>query len=234
MIAAGRILGQRDNVGKLVDLAKAMMESEDPNPRLVHDVIGIIHFLAASDYLLANANPGNDAVFARLMLAEVLGSKNIAEARRLTESKLESDRKEIVSLKDKMDAESTSRKKNDLKATSRSYSTATRETLSCTARSSRPSLRMSCCRRPERPASSSIHGLRDPRRPRAPRATGRLRERRAPIVQILSTASRAFGEHVSSGIRFRMTGRVPGVHLEFAANAPFPRCTPIYRRAANP
>ena len=115
MIAAGRILGQRDNVGKLVDLAKAMMESEDPNPRLVHDVIGIIHFLAASDYLLANANPGNDAVFARLMLAEVLGSKNIAEARRLTESKLESDRKEIVSLKDKMDAESTSRKKNDLK-----------------------------------------------------------------------------------------------------------------------
>ena len=55
VIAAGRILGQRDNVGKLVDLAKAMMESEDPNPRLVHDVIGIIHFLAASDYLLANA-----------------------------------------------------------------------------------------------------------------------------------------------------------------------------------
>lgn len=98
VISAGRVLGQRDNVGKLVELAKAMMAAPDPDAALLHDVIGTIRFLAASDYLLANSSEdggGGDAT-AQFLLQAVLGAQNIADARRLIESRMKERKEEFT------------------------------------------------------------------------------------------------------------------------------------------
>lgn len=99
VIAAGRVLGQRDNVGKLIDLASSLMNAESPDPALIHDVIGTIRFLAVADYLLAGTGDrANDDTIARLLVTEVLGSKNVSDARRLAEGEIKARDEQIAAL----------------------------------------------------------------------------------------------------------------------------------------
>ncbi len=98
VIAAGRVLGQRDNVAKLVELAKAMMAVEAPDARLIHDVIGTIRFLAAADYVLA-ADGETAQTAGAALLTQVLGTANVESARQLMESQIKLRLAEIDSMR---------------------------------------------------------------------------------------------------------------------------------------
>lgn len=82
VISAGRALGQRDNVAKLISLAEVLATVKNPDPALIHDVVGTIRFLAAADYLLLNNTPQSNATVG-VLLSVTLGKDNIASARKI-------------------------------------------------------------------------------------------------------------------------------------------------------
>lgn len=108
VVSAARVLGQRDNVAKLVDLAKAMMATEKPDAALIHDVIGTIRFLAASDYLLASDQAEN---LGAVLLTQVLGNGNIESARSLMENQLRFRLNQITKKKEEEKAAKGNEKK---------------------------------------------------------------------------------------------------------------------------
>lgn len=114
VISAGRALGQRDNVGRLVDLARSLMAASKPDPALIHDVIGTIRFLAASDYLLTSLGKDGESgeMLATVVLRDVLGSANIADARRTLVETLKNTKEEIDAKEREIAKLSPSKKEN--------------------------------------------------------------------------------------------------------------------------